>query len=88
MARKEIIEEKLQTLNLQFLKITDQSLEHVGHAGNLYGKKETHFQVEIAFNELNTQTRIQQHRTINQLLEDEFSNGLHALSIVVKKHNI
>lgn len=42
---------------------------------------ETHFKVIAVSNVFNGKRLIQRHRIINELLSDEFSSGLHALSL-------
>ena len=84
MNKKEIIEMKLGALNPHFLKIIDQSSLHVGHAGNPNGNVESHFAIKIAAKKLDDLSMIKQHRIINNILKDEFDNGLHALSINVE----
>lgn len=84
MNRKEIIEMKLSVLNPHFLEIVDQSALHAGHAGNPNGDAESHFAIKIAAKELDDLSMIKQHRIINNILKDEFDNGLHALSISIK----
>ena len=69
MNRKETIQMKLSVLNPHFLEIIDESSLHVGHAGNPNGNAESHFSIKIAVKKL------------NNLLKEEFDNGLHALSI-------
>jgi len=84
MNRKEIIETKLSVLNPHFLEVVDQSSLHAGHAGNPNGDAESHFAIKIAAKELDDLSMIKQHRIINNILKDEFDNGLHALSINIK----
>ena len=84
MNRKEIIETKLSVLNPHFLEVVDQSSLHAGHAGNPNGDDESHFAIKIAAKELDDLSMIKQHRIINNILKDEFDNGLHALSINIK----
>jgi len=81
MNRKETIQMKLSVLNPHFLEIIDESSLHVGHAGNPNGNAESHFSIKIAVKKLNNLSLIEQHRVINNLLKEEFDNGLHALSI-------
>ena len=84
MNRKEIIETKLSVLNPHFLEVVDQSSLHAGHAGNPNRDAESHFAIKIAAKELDDLSMIKQHRIINNILKDEFDNGLHALSINIK----
>ena len=84
MSRKEIIETKLSVLNPHFLEVIDESSLHAGHVGNPNGNAASHFAIEINSKELDGLSLIKQHRIINNLLKDEFNNGLHALSIRIK----
>lgn len=84
MNRKENIQAKLSVLNPHFLEIVDESACHAGHAGNPNGNAESHFAIKIAAKELENIPLVKQHRVINNLLKEEFDNGLHALSINVK----
>ena len=81
MNRKEIIEMKLSVLNPHFLEVVDESSFHAGHIGNPKGDAESHFKIKIGAEKLNNLSMIKQHRIINNLLKEEFNNGLHALSI-------
>jgi BolA-like protein 1 len=46
--------------------------------------KETHFRIEIVSDIFEGKTLIQRHRLVQDLLKDEFSSGLHALSLKLK----
>jgi BolA protein len=78
-----LIEKKLQDcFNPIFLEVVDNSIFHKGHAENL-GGEETHFSIKIASEELSKMKKIDSHRKINQLLKEEFNNGVHALEIKI-----
>jgi BolA protein len=83
MDRKKTIEEKLSVLNPHTLKISNNSASHTHHAGNPENTGESHFAIEIAAEKLNNLSRLEQHQLINDLLKEEFTSGLHALSIKV-----
>jgi stress-induced morphogen len=83
MTRKESIEHKLRALNPHFLEVDDVSARHIGHSGNPNGDGQTHFEIKISSHTLKSYTKIEQHRVINNLLKEEFVNGLHALSITI-----
>lgn len=85
MSRKDNIQTKLGVLNPHFLKVIDQSQEHAGHSGNPDGSLESHFSIEIAAKELENLPLVKQHRIINELVKEEFDQGLHALSIKIRK---
>jgi BolA protein len=79
MNRKQRITEKL-TVGLQpsALNVRDISHLHAGHAG---AGIETHFTVTVTSAQFAGLTRVQQHQMVNRLLADEFTGGLHALSL-------
>lgn len=81
MSRKTIIEKKLSVLNPHILEVIDKSQSHAGHSGNPQNAGGTHFIVNICSDKLDPLNQVEQHRTINNLLKDEFDSGLHALSI-------
>ncbi|WP_316354387.1 BolA family protein [Candidatus Trichorickettsia mobilis] len=83
MQRSERIKQKLAALKPHYLEIIDQTSLHVGHAEHADGSAETHFSIKISADILKEKTRLEQHSIINKLLDDEFSNGLHALSIKI-----
>jgi BolA family transcriptional regulator, general stress-responsive regulator len=63
-------------LSPDFLQVINESSQH--HVPN---GSETHFKVIVVSQQFNELTKIARHRTINKLLEDEFSSGLHALTL-------
>ena len=78
MTRKKRIEEKLSTLNPLHLEVMDESHQHAVPKG-----AESHFKITVvseAFTGLKTVAR---HRCIYQLLAEELSSGLHALSMTL-----
>jgi len=62
------------------LEIIDESSLHAGHSGAREGG-ETHYRVEIISAKFVDKSRVARERMIHSLLADEFSDGLHALSI-------
>ena len=82
MNRAENIAKKLQVLSPSSLKVIDESEKHRGHPGNT-GNGQSHYKIIISAENLKGKSLISQHRLINKLLEEEFANGLHALSINV-----
>ena len=64
------------------LEVIDESQKHHGHAGWREGG-ETHFRVRIASPALAGQSRVAQHRAVNETLADEFATRVHALAIEV-----
>ncbi len=67
-------------LNPKFLEVENKSHLHLGHAGD-NGSGETHFLVIIKDDDLKKVGRVAAHRKINELVKNEFKNGLHALEI-------
>lgn len=77
MTRKLRIEEKLiSALSPLFLSVEDESMNHHVPQG-----AETHFKIIVVSNHFNDLTRINRHKFVNQLLKEEFTLGLHALSM-------
>lgn len=77
MTRKQRIYDQLQqALDPETLLVEDESHQHRVPQG-----AETHFKVVAVANHFNSLTRVARHREINQLLENEFNCGLHALSL-------
>ena len=67
------------------LVIQDESHKHRGHAA-MKGlqAEETHFHVEIVSQAFEGKKVLERHRMVNQALQEEFSRGLHALSLKTK----
>ena len=75
------IEAKLQqALNPDYLKVDDQSASHAGHVGAREGG-ESHFAVEIVSNQFLGMSRLERQRLGNEILAEEMSGPVHALSI-------
>ncbi len=84
--RYNFIKETLTNLlNPIILNVTDESHLHAGHrGGEVSGKGETHFSIEVVSEKFEGQPLIQRHRMINDSLKNEFETGLHALSLKTK----
>ena len=67
---------KVEFPNLSVLDIVDESDQHSGRAG-----QESHFKVLLVSQSFEGMSRVQRQRRINELLSDEFNQGLHALSL-------
>ena len=84
MNRKQRIDKILSNKFDNFLlEIIDNSNLHKGH-NNFTGNDETHIKIILTKkNEILT-NRLNIHRLINNLLEEEFKSGLHSLEIKIK----
>lgn len=83
------IEAKLtQALNPIVLKVTNESHMHRGHAG-VQGSTstETHFDIEVVSDTFTSLSRVARQRLVNNLLKEEFDNGLHAVAMRCKAPN-
>ncbi len=77
--RRERIEETLaQHLDLLHLDVQDES-----HGHNVPEGTESHFKVVAVSEAFVGKLRIQRHRVINELMAEEFEQGMHALAIHV-----
>tara|TARA_B100001029_G_C15016453_1_gene427662 strand:- start:1024 stop:1278 length:255 start_codon:yes stop_codon:yes gene_type:complete len=83
MNRKERIKNLLLINFTDFsIEIIDNSNLHVGH-NNFNGKGETHIQIILKSKNLKQIKRLNIHRQINKLMENEFKSGLHSLEIKI-----
>lgn len=78
LTRHQKIEEILdKEFNPEFKEIINESKNH-----SVPRDSETHFKIIVVSDKFSGRTKIDIHREINSKLKDEFSSGLHALSIV------
>ena len=83
MNRKNRIENVLKSNFIDWeIQIIDNSKKHVGH-NQFNDPQETHFQVTLKNKTNDKKSRLNIHRKINELLKDEFINGMHALEIKI-----
>lgn len=83
MKRTKRIENILNKDLMNFnIKVVDNSHLHKGH-NNFNGNNETHILLEIKKKTKFIVNRIDLHRKINLLLNDEFKKGLHSLQIKI-----
>jgi len=89
MSIRDVIEGKLKAaLSPERLEVVDESHLHAGHqhveAGRCLafdGAGGTHLRIRIVAPVFAGMTRIERHRTVNDLLGDELAGGVHALAI-------
>ena len=82
--RTQRIIQALQSLQPIELKLADDSYKHashVEHLGDQAGVGETHFHLTLVSEKFEGLSRIDRQRLVNDLLADEFKNGLHALQM-------
>ena len=83
MKRKQRIDNLLsKKFNDFLLEIIDNSNLHEGH-NNFTGSDETHIKIILTKKNNISINRLNIHRIINNLLEDEFKSGLHSLEIKI-----
>ena len=83
MNRKKRIESIiLNTFKDCEISIIDNSMAHNGH-NHFNGQQESHFQIIFDKNFSPKESKLSIHRKINNLLKDEFLEGLHALEIKI-----
>ena len=76
---KEILEKELKEFKIQ---VEDKSHAHKGH-GNFTGIGETHILLILKQIKKKPINRINTHRLINQLIQNEYETGLHSLQIKI-----
>lgn len=76
-----VIREKLtKSFSPLQLDIVNESHMHHGHASSP-NNGESHFRVKITSEKFVGKSRIERHRLINSVLDDELSGPIHALAI-------
>ncbi len=79
---RDLIEQRLQSLEMQVFDFRDDSHLHIGHAGNRGGG---HYAVLVVSEQFVGVSRVQRQRMVQSLLADLFANQrIHALSITAK----
>jgi BolA protein len=86
MTRAELIRDKLTAaLHPTLIEVEDDSARHAGHAGAKgLPAGETHFNVKVVAAAFAGKSRIERHRVVNFILENELKQGVHALAIDAK----
>ena len=83
MNRKQRIDKILSNKFDNFLlEIVDNSNLHKGH-NNFTGNGETHIKIILTKKDNSPFNRLNIHKIINNLLEEEFNSGLHSLEIKI-----
>ena len=65
-----------------FIEVSDDSHLHADHNPSAKSGG-THFRVKIVSKVFKGKSRIEKHRMVNNILDSEFKNGLHALSLTL-----
>jgi BolA protein len=65
------------------LEVVDESAHHAGHAG-ASAAGETHYRIGLVSAAFEGQSRVARSRAVYQSLGEEFSSGLHALSLTLR----
>ena len=77
---KNILRKLEKELNPELIEIKDESHLHANH--NPSAKEGgTHFKIKIVSKKFKGKSRIERHRIVNDILENEFKKGLHALTL-------
>lgn len=79
----EIRRKLTETLAPVALDVIDESAQHAGHAG-ARPEGETHFRVRIVSRAFDGLNRIARQRRLHEILADELTTRVHALSIDAK----
>lgn len=76
-----ITERIRRELEPQSLEIVNESHLHAGHQENFDGSGETHLRIRVVAEAFERMSRVERHRLINGLVENEIAAGLHAVAI-------
>jgi len=80
--RSDLIKNRLENaFSPTYLKVIDESDQHVGHAGHRGGGR--HFAIEIAAKIFDHTSRVMAHRQIYNLFKDMIPEQIHALRIKI-----
>ena len=83
-SRKKRIERILKkNFSPKVLLVRDDSKKHEGHSQVTRNAKETHFFIKMVLNNC-TINKVNLHRKVYNLLDNEFNTGLHALELDLK----
>ena len=83
-SRKKRIETILkENFSPRVLLVRDDSKKHEGHSQVSRNTKETHFFIKMVLDNCNI-TKVNLHRKVYNLLDNEFNTGLHALELDLK----
>lgn len=67
----------------QRLQVVDDSARHAGHAGAQPGGQ-THYSILLVSEAFRGMNRVARSRAVHAVLEQEFTGGLHALSLTLR----
>jgi len=68
-------------LQPEFVRVTDDSASHAGHAGSSGALSGTHFSLHVRGDCFNGLTHVKRHRLVYDALRDLMPRGIHALAI-------
>ena len=66
------------------LEVLNESHLHAGHQPGFDGSGESHIRIRIVTSAFNGKSRVDRHRAINALVQEEIDAGLHAVAIDAK----
>ena len=80
--RERIISLLEKNFSDSFIEVSDDSHLHADHNPSAKSGG-THFRVKIVSKVFKGKSRLEKHRIVNNILDSEFRNGLHALSLTL-----
>ena len=80
--RERIISLLEKNFSDSFIEVSDDSHLHADHNPSAKSGG-THFRVKIVSKVFKGKSRLEKHRIVNNILDSEFKNGLHALSLTL-----
>jgi BolA protein len=75
------IEEALRPDSLEVIDESAQHAGHMHHPGGVEPRGETHFRIKVVSAVFSGKSRLARHRMINELVDVELKEGVHALAI-------
>lgn len=76
------IERKIrEALSPDSVEIINESHLHAGHQETFDGTGETHLRIKVVASAFEGMSRVERHRAINALVQEEIAEGLHAIAM-------
>ena len=83
-AIKNITTKLNEALTPEKLEVLNESHLHAGHQPGFDGSGESHIRIRIVTSAFDGKSRVDRHRAINALVQEEIDAGLHAVAIDAK----
>jgi stress-induced morphogen len=81
MAIEELIKQKLiKAFDPEYIEVINDSKRHLNHAGSP-GTQASHFYIKMAASVFKGKSRLESHRLVYTVLDEELKSSIHALQL-------